>query len=125
MATTKRNSSGAVKAKAPKIVPQQKQPTRPAPPAPQKKTPAPAQMAAKPRAAAGVPATPAMPVAKMAPVLQQTRVVIPPAVVVPFDLIARRAYEIWLQKTQVANDSLRNWLEAEAELRANFGRHPS
>jgi hypothetical protein len=37
---------------------------------------------------------------------------------IPHELIARRATEIWAEKMRIANDSTRNWQEAEAELRA-------
>jgi hypothetical protein len=37
---------------------------------------------------------------------------------IPHNVIAGRATEIWAEKLRVANDSVRNWLEAEAELRA-------
>lgn len=41
-------------------------------------------------------------------------------VVITREMIAKRAYEIWLKKSHGAhsNNSVQNWLEAEAELRA-------
>jgi len=51
------------------------------------------------------------------PASQPTPVVAPP-VPIPRELIGQRAYEIWERKMRLANDSLGNWLEAEAELRA-------
>lgn len=38
----------------------------------------------------------------------------------PFHLVAVKAYEIWEAKMREANDSVRNWLEAEAELRKSW-----
>jgi hypothetical protein len=35
----------------------------------------------------------------------------------PFHLVATKAYEIWEAKMRLANDSVGNWLEAEAEIR--------
>ncbi len=46
------------------------------------------------------------------------------AVLITRETVARRAYEIWLHKNQVAhsNHPVRNWLEAEAELRGHSGQ---
>jgi len=33
------------------------------------------------------------------------------------DMIAARAYQLWETKTKDANDSMKNWLDAEAQLR--------
>ena len=43
------------------------------------------------------------------------------APVITHEMIAKRAYEIWLKKSHGAhsNNSVQNWLEAEAELRAS------
>ena len=40
------------------------------------------------------------------------------------EMIAKRAYEIWLRKSSGShsNNSVQNWLEAEAELRATSKR---
>ena len=42
------------------------------------------------------------------------------APVITHEMIAKRAYEIWLKKSHGAhsNNSVQNWLEAEVELRA-------
>jgi Protein of unknown function (DUF2934) len=44
----------------------------------------------------------------------------PDAVEPSHDLIAKRAFEIWQTKLRLANDSLRNWLEAEGQLPAEL-----
>ncbi len=41
----------------------------------------------------------------------------PPPVEITFEMVARRAYEIWEAKIRLANDSVQNWLEAEQQLR--------
>ena len=44
-----------------------------------------------------------------------------PELVAPaHESIARRAFEIWQTNLRLANDSLRNWLEAERQLRAEL-----
>jgi hypothetical protein len=49
-----------------------------------------------------------------------------PAAGVPVtrEMVAKRAYEIWLGKNHVArsNHPVQNWLEAEAELRVSLGK---
>lgn len=42
-----------------------------------------------------------------------------PAPVITHEMIAKRAYELWLKKSHGvhSNNSVQNWLEAEAELR--------
>jgi hypothetical protein len=41
---------------------------------------------------------------------------------VPQEKIAMRAYEKWLKQGQPPGKDVQNWLEAEAELRAEFAR---
>jgi hypothetical protein len=41
---------------------------------------------------------------------------------VPQEKIAMRAYEKWLKQGQPHGRDVQNWLEAEAELRAEFAR---
>lgn len=43
-------------------------------------------------------------------------------VAIPHELVAGRAYKIWQEKTARANDSVQNWLEAEAEIRERLHR---
>lgn len=43
---------------------------------------------------------------------------------IPHDKIAARAYEIWVRKGQPDGLDAQNWLEAEAELRAEFAAPP-
>ena len=82
--------------------------------------------AAAARKAAVKPKTPARPrtgvkraaVVDLLPAMTPPVPVAPIGIIVPHELIARRAYEIWEQKVRIANDSARNWIEAEAELRA-------
>jgi hypothetical protein len=38
----------------------------------------------------------------------------------PHELVARKAYELWEQRVRAANDSLRNWRDAEEELRGSY-----
>ena len=47
-----------------------------------------------------------------------------PAVDIPHDKIASRAYEIWVRKGKPHGLDLQNWTEAEAELRAEFAVRP-
>jgi hypothetical protein len=42
----------------------------------------------------------------------------------PHDKIAMRAYEKWVKLGQPLGRDVQNWLEAEAELRAEFSRNP-
>jgi hypothetical protein len=44
-----------------------------------------------------------------------------PAPVITHEMVAKRAYELWLKKSHGAhsNNSVQNWLEAETELRAS------
>jgi hypothetical protein len=41
---------------------------------------------------------------------------------IPHDKIAARAYEIWVRKGKPHGQDFKNWVEAEAELRAEFTR---
>jgi hypothetical protein len=41
---------------------------------------------------------------------------------VPYDKIAQRAYEKWLKRGQKHGHDLQDWMEAEAELRAEMTR---
>jgi hypothetical protein len=45
-----------------------------------------------------------------------------PQVKLPQEKIAMRAYEKWLKQGQPQGRDVQNWLEAEAELRAEFAR---
>lgn len=45
-----------------------------------------------------------------------------PTVKVPHEKIAMRAYEKWVQSGRPMGMDLKNWLEAEAELRMEFSR---
>jgi len=45
-----------------------------------------------------------------------------PQTQVPHDKIAKRAYEKWCQRGQPHGTEKQDWLEAEAELRAEQGR---
>lgn len=47
-----------------------------------------------------------------------------PPVKLPYDKIAMRAYEKWVKQGQPPGRDVQNWLEAEAELRAEFSRYP-
>jgi hypothetical protein len=57
-----------------------------------------------------------------------SKVVTPPlgqstgAVKVPHEKIAMRAYEIWVKRGRPHGTDRQDWMEAEAELRAEFGR---
>ena len=42
----------------------------------------------------------------------------------PADKIAARAYEIWVRNGQPDGRDQQNWLDAEAELRAEFAADP-
>jgi hypothetical protein len=44
----------------------------------------------------------------------------PPELDIPHDKIAARAYEIWVRKGKPHGQDVKNWVEAEAELRAEF-----
>ncbi len=39
---------------------------------------------------------------------------------IPHDKIVARAYEIWIRKGQPSGQDFQNWMEAEAELRAEL-----
>jgi hypothetical protein len=41
---------------------------------------------------------------------------------VPHEKISMRAYEKWVQRGRPCGTELQDWLEAEAELRAEFSR---
>jgi hypothetical protein len=69
--------------------------------------------------AAVPPAAPAAPVAAM---LSPQFVAEP--VELPHDKVAARAYEIWVRKGRPDGLDAQNWLEAEAELRAEFAAPP-
>jgi len=45
-----------------------------------------------------------------------------PSVKIPHEKIAMRAYEKWCHKGRQQGTQLQDWLEAEAELRTEFGR---
>jgi hypothetical protein len=45
-----------------------------------------------------------------------------PQVKVPHEKIAMRAYEKWVKQGHPVGRDVQNWLEAEAELRAEFAR---
>lgn len=45
-----------------------------------------------------------------------------PAVKVPHDKIAQRAYEKWVKRGQSHGNHVQDWLEAETELRQEFAR---
>jgi hypothetical protein len=42
---------------------------------------------------------------------------------IPHDKIAMRAYEKWVKRGQPHGTSMQDWLEAEAELRAEYARN--
>lgn len=42
---------------------------------------------------------------------------------IPRDKIAARAYEIWVRRGQQPGSSVQDWLDAEAELRAEYQDH--
>jgi hypothetical protein len=42
----------------------------------------------------------------------------------PHDKVAMRAYEKWVKQGQPPGRDVQNWLEAEAELRAEYSRNP-
>jgi hypothetical protein len=42
----------------------------------------------------------------------------------PAEKIAARAYEVWVRKGKPHGQEVQNWLEAEAELRAEFAANP-
>lgn len=67
---------------------------------------------ATPTAAAPVPAAPVVPLAPLF------------VAEIPHDKIAARAYEIWVRKGRPHGLDAQNWLEAEAELRAEFAAPP-
>jgi hypothetical protein len=60
--------------------------------------------------------------------LQMSKVVTPPmaqptsTVKVPHEKIAMRAYEKWCSRGRPAGSDMRDWLEAETELRAEYAR---
>jgi hypothetical protein len=60
---------------------------------------------------------------KPAPKPKKTTTTAPRATpaVITHEMIAKRAYELWLKKSHGAhsNNSVQNWLEAESELRAS------
>jgi hypothetical protein len=43
---------------------------------------------------------------------------------IPHDKIVARAYEIWVRKGKPHGRDFENWVEAEAELRAEFAANP-
>jgi hypothetical protein len=45
----------------------------------------------------------------------------PPPLKIPHDKIAMRAYEKWVKRGHKPGSQLQDWLEAEAELRAEYG----
>jgi len=45
-----------------------------------------------------------------------------PHLMVPHDKIAMRAYERWIKKGKPQGTHVQDWLEAEAELKAEVGR---
>jgi hypothetical protein len=47
-----------------------------------------------------------------------------PQVKLPHDKVAMRAYEKWVKQGRPPGRDVQNWLEAEAELRAEFARSP-
>jgi hypothetical protein len=47
-----------------------------------------------------------------------------PSIKVPLDKIAMRAYEKWCKRGQHHGSDVQDWLEAEAELRAEYLRNP-
>src|SRR5438105_6680505 len=75
---------------------------------------------------ADAPAPPAEPARKPASVTVATPSPRPAAGPdIPSDQIARRAYEIWVRKGQPAGTADQDWLEAEAELRAELLGRPA
>jgi hypothetical protein len=44
---------------------------------------------------------------------------------IPRDKVAQRAYEKWIAKGRPVGSSHQDWLEAEAELRAEYARQPA
>jgi hypothetical protein len=42
---------------------------------------------------------------------------------IPHEKIVARAYEIWVRKGKPHGQDLKNWMEAEAELRAEYTAH--
>ncbi len=72
-------------------------------------TAAPASAAAVPVAPAAVPLSPMF---------------VAEPVELPHDKISARAYEIWVRKGRPHGLDAQNWLEAEAELRAEFAAPP-
>ena len=45
-----------------------------------------------------------------------------PAVKVPHDKVAKRAYEKWVQRGRPQGTDKQDWMEAEAEIRAEMAR---
>jgi hypothetical protein len=43
---------------------------------------------------------------------------------IPHDKIVARAYEIWVRKGKPHGQDFQNWMEAEAELRAELAANP-
>ena len=59
---------------------------------------------------------------------QTTAPALPPVdevIEIPHDKIAARAAEIWDRKGRPHGQDVQNWMEAEAELRAEFATNPS
>lgn len=48
----------------------------------------------------------------------------PAAVSFPPEKVAARAFEIWIRRGKPAHAELQNWLDAEAELRAEYAADP-
>jgi hypothetical protein len=47
-----------------------------------------------------------------------------PQMRVPQDKIAKRAYEKWCMRGQPQGTDMKDWLEAEAELKTELGKQP-
>lgn len=60
----------------------------------------------------------------VAPVADAAPQPAPAPVEIPHDKIAARAAEIWDRKGRPHGQDVQNWMEAEAELRAEFAANP-
>ena len=87
--------------------------------APVFQAPTPAVQEAAPESAPFAPEAPAVPaVATAAPAP------VPKVIDIPRDKIAARAAEIWDRKGRPYGQDVQNWMEAEAELRAEYAANP-
>ncbi len=59
------------------------------------------------------------------PTMPSTTKQTPPPMTVPKDKIAKRAYEKWVKRGYQHGHDMKDWLEAEAELKAEASRSAS